>query len=90
MLLLARLSDVIALLSEDIRNISGVSQEGIYVRLFVIGLATHVHIGRTAATILAPATPRSFDARLRLVIAPLSQTGISVITGMRKYCSTYI
>jgi hypothetical protein len=29
-----------------------------------------VHVGRKAATILAPSTPRPFDARLRLVMAP--------------------
>jgi hypothetical protein len=34
--------------------------------------ATYVHVGRTAAMILAPSTPRQFDARLRLVMALIS------------------
>jgi hypothetical protein len=33
--------------------------------------ATYVHLGRKAATILAPSTPILFEARLRLVMAPL-------------------
>jgi hypothetical protein len=33
--------------------------------------ATYVHLGRKAATISAPLTPRLFEARLRLVMALL-------------------
>jgi hypothetical protein len=32
---------------------------------------TYMHLGRTAAIILAPSTPRLFDARLRFVKAPI-------------------
>jgi hypothetical protein len=35
--------------------------------------ATYVHLGRTAAIILAPSTPRLFDTRLRLVMALISE-----------------
>jgi hypothetical protein len=59
-----------ALLSEDIRDISLGYQEVILgVRL---SRATYAHLGRMAAMILAPSTPRRFDARLRLVMAPMS------------------
>jgi hypothetical protein len=37
--------------------------------------ATYVHLGRTAAIILAPSTPRLFDARLRLVMALVPEGG---------------
>jgi hypothetical protein len=37
--------------------------------------ATYVHLGRTAAIILAPSTPRLFDARLRLVVALVPEGG---------------
>jgi hypothetical protein len=43
--------------------------------------ATYVHLGRTAAIILAPSTPRMFDARLRLIIALILDMGISDISG---------
>jgi hypothetical protein len=37
--------------------------------------ATYVHLGRTAAIILAPSTPRLFNARLRLVMALVPEGG---------------
>ena len=37
------------------------------------GRGTYVHLGRTAAIILAPSTPRLFDARLRLVMALMAR-----------------
>jgi hypothetical protein len=70
-----------ALLSEDVRDIvsSGVSQEHRRGNTGprVIVLATYVHLGRTAAMNLAPSTSKPFDARLRLVMALLSEGNIS-------------
>jgi hypothetical protein len=53
--------------------VSAVSQED---RPFV--RATYVHLGRTAAIILAPSTPRLVDARLRLIMALVSEGDASV------------
>jgi hypothetical protein len=57
-------------LSEGIRDGSLGYQEGIYA---LCDMATYMHLGRKAAMILAPSTPRLFDPRLRLVMAPLSR-----------------
>jgi hypothetical protein len=50
--------------------------------------ATYVHLRRTAAMILAPSAPRPFDARLRLVMALLSE-GVSA-NARSGYSGTYV
>jgi hypothetical protein len=67
-------SVVNALLSEDISDKSVGCHKREYAAL--CDRVTYVHLGRKAAMILAPSTPRLFEARLRLVIALLSE-GIS-------------
>jgi hypothetical protein len=54
--------------------------------------ATDMHLGRTAATILAPSMRRSFDARLRLVMALLPEgCEVSAIDNVgRGYSGTYV
>jgi hypothetical protein len=67
-----------ALLSkEDIRYISVGYHRRDYTAL--CDWATYMHLGRQAATILAPLTPSAFDARLRLVIAPLSWIAVKTV-----------
>jgi hypothetical protein len=39
------------------------------------GRGTYVHVGRTAAIILAPSAPRPFDTRLRLIMALVPEGG---------------
>jgi hypothetical protein len=43
--------------------------------------ATYVHLGRTAAMNLAPSTRRLFDARFRLVMAPISLMASAIAAG---------
>jgi hypothetical protein len=60
---------------EDVRISQGyrdIYQWGITGDTGPFGRGTYVHLGRTAAIIVAPSMPRLFDARLRLVMAPLS------------------
>jgi hypothetical protein len=58
----------------DISRVSHITGDiGPFVR------ATYVHLGRMAAIVLAPSTPRLFDARLRLVMALL-------LSGIAKFC----
>ena len=57
-----------ALLSDDIRDQWGITR--VYTAL--CDRATYVHLGRTAAISFAASTPRPFDARQRLVMAPIS------------------
>jgi hypothetical protein len=47
------------------------------------GRATYVHLGRMLAMILAPSMPRLFEARLRLVMALLSENirDVSLVAG---------
>jgi hypothetical protein len=52
--------------------------------------ATYVHLGRTAAIILAPSTPRMFDARLRLIIALMLDGDIRYQWGISVGISTYV
>jgi hypothetical protein len=40
----------------------------------------YAHLGRQAAMILAPPTPRLFEARLRLVMAPISSIALARAT----------
>jgi hypothetical protein len=54
------------IVGEDIR---GISLKGALRDMALCDRATYMHLGRKAAMILAPSTPRLFEARLRLVMA---------------------
>jgi hypothetical protein len=40
--------------------------------------ATYVHLGRKAAMALAPSKPKLFEARFRLVMAPISLMALAI------------